>query len=94
MQPITETAAVIPCEPLELDPPGDPQPAPTIDWTITRGGEEFQVYFGDLHRHTNISRCMPTLDGCLTDAHRYALDAVEYDFLAITDHTRDVAALP
>ncbi len=92
LPPITEPAAVIPCEPLELDPPGDPQPAPTIDWTITRGGEEFQFYFGDLHRHTNISRCMPTLDGCLTDAHRYALDAVEHDFLAITDHTRDVDA--
>ena len=51
------------------------------------------VYFGDLHRHTNISRCAPTIDGSLTDAHRYALDAVELDFLAITDHTRDVGPL-
>ncbi len=69
-----------------------PPPAPQIDWTITRGGEDLQIYFGDLHRHTNISRCSPTIDGCLTDAHRYALDAVEYDFLAVTDHTRDVDA--
>lgn len=92
LPPVTEGAAEIPCEPLQLDPPGSAEPAPQIDWTITRGGEEFQVYFGDLHRHTNISRCMPTLDGCLTDAHRYALDAVEHDFLAVTDHTRDVDA--
>ncbi len=92
LPPVTEAAAEIPCEAIEVTPPGTPSPAPQTDLTINRGGEEFQVYFGDLHRHTNISRCSPTIDGCLTDAHRYALDAVEYDFLAVTDHTRDVDA--
>lgn len=89
---IAEAVADISCETIEIDEPGTTTPVPKIPWTITRGGEEFQVYFGDLHRHTNISRCSPTIDGCLTDAHRYALDAVEYDFLAVTDHTRDVDA--
>ena len=64
----------------------EPEPA----FTLRQGEHEYHLYFGDLHRHTNISRCMPTIDGDLIDAHRYALDAVEYDFLAVTDHTRDV----
>jgi len=92
LPPVSEPAAAIPCEPYEVTSPETADPAPVIDWTITRGADEYRVYFGDLHRHTNISRCMPTLDGCLTDAHRYALDAVQHDFLAVTDHTRDVDA--
>jgi hypothetical protein len=85
-----ESAAGIPLEPFTVSEPGEPEHAPEIPWTIRSGSKEYRVYFGDLHRHTNISRCSPTIDGCLTDAHRYALDAAELDFLAITDHTRDV----
>lgn len=92
LPPVTAAVADIPCEPFEVDQPGTGTETPQIPWKLSRGGEEFNVYFGDLHRHTNISRCSPTIDGCLTDAHRYALDAVEYDFLAVTDHTRDVDA--
>jgi len=87
---VDQPAATIPCENVELPPPGVADPAPRYDWTVERGGKKYKLYFGDLHRHTNISRCSPTIDGCLTDAHRYALDAVEYDFLGITDHTRDL----
>jgi hypothetical protein len=90
LPPLAERAAPLPLEPAAVPPPGTPEPAPKIPWSIARGGKDHHVYFGDLHRHTNISRCSPTIDGCLTDAHRYALDAVELDFLAITDHTRDV----
>lgn len=63
-------------------------------WKMQRKGEEYQVYFGDLHRHTDISLCFPTADGCLVDAYRYALDAARMDFLAVTDHTRDTDPLP
>lgn len=80
----------LPLEPVSGQKPGKPDPAPQISWVVKRADKEYRVYFGDLHRHTNISRCSPTIDGCLTDAHRYALDAAELDFLAITDHTRDV----
>ncbi|MHC4875713.1 MAG: DUF3604 domain-containing protein [Planctomycetota bacterium] len=73
-----------------LDPPPAATGEPQVKLTMQKDGREYRVLFGDLHRHTNISRCMPTLDGCLEDAHRYALNAVQYDFLAITDHTRDV----
>ncbi len=87
---IRERAAKLSLEPAAKSTPGKPTPTPSIDWTIERDGKTYHVYFDDLHRHTNISRCMPTIDGSLTDAHRYALDAVEYDFLAVTDHTRDI----
>lgn len=87
---VAEAPAAIPLEAMELEPPGDAEPREDITHTVRRRGNEYRVYFGDLHRHTNISRCAPTIDGSLTDAHRYALDAVRYDFLGITDHTRDV----
>lgn len=87
---VIEKPADLPLEEIELDEPGSTASAPKVPWTIERDGKEYHLYFGDLHRHTNISRCAPTIDGCLTDAHRYALNAVELDFLAITDHTRDV----
>ncbi|KAA3612456.1 MAG: DUF3604 domain-containing protein [Planctomycetota bacterium] len=55
------------------------------------GGREFRLYFGDLHRHTDLSLCFPFFDGSLNDAYRYALEVAELDFLGVTDHTRDIA---
>lgn len=63
-------------------------------WPLHHGDDSYQVYFGDMHRHTDISLCTPTIDGSLVDAYRYALDAVRYDFLAVTDHTRDTDPYP
>lgn len=72
-----------------------PSSEPTIrSWTAHHKGESYQVYFGDLHRHTTISLCTPMIDGCLVDAYRYALDAARQDFLAVTDHTRDTDPYP
>ena len=72
-----------------------PSPEPVVrGWPIHNKGETYQVYFGDLHRHTTISLCTPTIDGCLVDAYRYALDAARLDFLAVTDHTRDTDPFP
>lgn len=83
--------------------PGPPAalPAPSKDgaeeavthrWQI--GAESYNVYWGDLHRHTDLSLCTPTIDGTLFDAYRYALDAAKLDFLGVTDHTRDVPPYP
>ncbi len=54
-------------------------------------GEEYQLVFGDLHRHTDLSLCRVPLDGTMDDAYRYATDVAQLDFLGITDHTRDIA---
>jgi hypothetical protein len=57
---------------------------------IEIGGKRYRLVFGDTHRHTDISRCGMNWDGCLSDAYRYALDAVGLDFLAISDHDQDI----
>ena len=91
---VVGSAADPPVAPVEL-PPLDALPESTVEsWAIRRGGDEYRVYFGDLHRHTDISWCYPTIDGCPVDAYRYALDAARLDFLAITDHTRDTDPYP
>ncbi len=50
-----------------------------------------QLFFGDLHRHTDLSLCFSYYDGSLEDAYRYAIDAAGLDFLGVTDHSRDLA---
>jgi hypothetical protein len=48
------------------------------------------IYYGDLHRHTDLSLCWPFLDGTIEDAYRYAIEVGGLQFLGITDHTRDL----
>jgi len=50
----------------------------------------FTLLFGDLHRHTDLSLCFPFYDGSLDDAYRYARGPAGLDFVAITDHARDL----
>jgi hypothetical protein len=54
-------------------------------------GTSYQLVYGDLHRHTDLSLCFPYYDGSIDDAYRYAIDVARLDFLGITDHTRDIA---
>jgi len=67
--------------------PGKRQPAMAPE---TVGDTEYRVYFGDLHRHTDLSLCRVYFDGSIDDAYRYATEAAELDFLGITDHARDL----
>jgi hypothetical protein len=48
-------------------------------------GEKLRVYWGDLHRHTEISED-GGYDGSVKDLYRYAFDAAQMDFIATTDH--------
>jgi hypothetical protein len=50
-----------------------------------REGEE-PVLFGDLHRHTHLSRCAGANDGTTVDVYRYARGPGGLDFVAVTDH--------
>ncbi len=52
--------------------------------------KHYELFFGDLHRHTDISLCFSPVDGTIDDAYRYAIDAAPLDFLGITDHTHDL----
>jgi hypothetical protein len=59
--------------------------------SATVGGRRYDLYFGDLHRHTDLSLCFVPADGTIDDAYRFAIDAASFDFFGITDHTRDIA---
>jgi hypothetical protein len=62
------------------------KPAPPTRARHTLNG--YQLVWGDLHRHTDISEDGGIKDGSLTDTMRYALDAAPLDFIGVTDHTR------
>jgi hypothetical protein len=47
---------------------------------------EYTVFFGDLHRHTNVSRCSRGAEPDPDDHYRYSRDVCRYDFLGISDH--------
>jgi hypothetical protein len=51
----------------------------------------YHLYYGDLHRHTDLSLCRSPVDGSVDDAYRYATDVADHDFFGITDHSRDLA---
>ena len=54
-------------------------------YSIQSGGSTYRIYRGDTHRHTEFS-FDGNNDGSLLDAYRYALDAVAFDFLAVSEH--------
>ncbi|HEX7897641.1 MAG TPA: hypothetical protein VF950_07760 [Planctomycetota bacterium] len=75
-----------------------PEPEPYLDpttpdrarsdrhtWSI--GGKTYQLYWGDFHRHTDVSNCITGNDGCVTEQFRYAYDVAKLDFLGTSDHT-------
>ncbi len=62
-------------------------PRPAYDFT----GKHFELFYGDFHRHTDISLCFWPGDGTMDDAYRYGIDAAPLDFLGVTDHTHDIA---
>ena len=52
-------------------------------------GRSYTLYWGDLHRHSLVSRCTAGDEPSLEDFYRYAWDVCEYDFWAVTDHAEN-----
>lgn len=48
-------------------------------------GKAYKIVRGDLHRHTEISMD-GAVDGSLWDLYCYALDAISFDYIGLTDH--------
>ena len=60
--------------------------------TWTHNGVTYKLYWGDYHRHTDISNCITANDGCVLEQFRYALDMGKLDTLGTSDHT-DIAKI-
>lgn len=76
-----------------VDPPHEEQtyPVPVKSEDLSSNSLEhkdklYNLYFGDLHRHTELSYCRTCIDGSLEEAYRYGKDAVAMDFLMTADH--------
>ena len=52
-----------------------------------------QLFWGDLHRHSNVSRCGAGLDIGAEDHYRFAADLLGCDFWALTDHAENTSEL-
>ncbi len=55
-------------------------------------GRRLTLCWGDLHRHSLISRCTAADDPALDDFYRFAWDVFDYDFWAVTDHAENSTA--
>lgn len=60
--------------------------APVPSGATDSSSSERRIYWGDLHRHTHLSRCSGSKDGTIADAYRYARGPGRLDFIAVTDH--------
>jgi hypothetical protein len=58
-------------------------------YEVRAGGQAYQLYWGDLHRHSLVSRCTSGDEPSLEDFYRYGWDVNEYDFWAVTDHAEN-----
>ena len=58
------------------------------EWEVS--GKSYGLFWGDFHRHTDISNCRTGFDGCIVDHFRYAYDLAKIDYLGTSDHT-DIA---
>ncbi|MBA2738570.1 MAG: DUF3604 domain-containing protein [Nocardioidaceae bacterium] len=62
-------------------------PGPRYSTTV--GDDRCTLFWGDLHRHSLISRCTAGDEPSLEDFYRYSWDVCEYDFWAVTDHSEN-----
>ena len=65
-------------------------PTPNKHYETKVGTKTYRLYFGDLHRHTDIVGHGYT-DASISGQYRYALDAAELDFMGTTDHSQTYA---
>ncbi len=49
-------------------------------------GQKYTLLWGDLHKHSNISRCSTGNEPTPDDHYKYAHDICQYDFLCMSDH--------
>ena len=61
-------------------------------YTTAVAGTDYTLWWGDLHRHSLVSRCTAGDEPSLEDFYRYSWDVCDYDFWAVTDHSENSTA--
>ncbi len=51
------------------------------------GGRTYRLYWGDTHKHSNLSRCSVGAEPTPEDLYRYGMDVNRYSFFALSDHS-------
>jgi hypothetical protein len=91
--PLVVAPAAKPREPFpEYINPVTPERARDERHTWTHDGVTYKLYWGDYHRHTDVSNCITANDGCVQEQFRYAIDMGKLDTLGTSDHT-DIAKI-
>lgn len=79
--------ASLPIEKAPVDRDVDPRETrQTGTYEATVGGKTLKLLWGDLHRHSNVSRCSVGNEPNPEDLYRYGLDVDMYDFFGLSDH--------
>ncbi len=72
-----------PFEPAEIRlQRGEDSPTPSI----TYHGKKLQLFYGDLHEHSDVSVCNRVGDQSLDESYQHLRDLARHDFVCITDH--------
>jgi hypothetical protein len=72
------------------DPIDDPYVNGSRHFTVERGNQKWTVYWGDLHRHSCVSRCSRGMEERPHQRSHYGRDVHLYDFMALTDHSGQI----
>ena len=54
--------------------------------TLTVGDQTYHLFWGDMHRHSHLSKCMSPNDGTPVQHFRWAIDHNRMDWWALTEH--------
>jgi Carbohydrate binding domain len=72
-----------PFEPAEIRVArGEELATPSIEYQ----GEQLNLYFGDLHEHSDVSVCNRVGDQSIEESYQHMRDIVRHDFACVTDH--------
>ena len=72
-----------PFEPAEIRVArGEELPTPSIEYR----GRQLNLYFGDLHEHSDVSVCNRVGDQSIEESYQHMRDIVRHDFACVTDH--------
>jgi len=98
--PVPAVRALVPAEPRLApdhfhplaDPVDDPIASGDDHDRITVGATTWTVYWGDLHRHSSVSRCSRGFEPGPDGRFEQGRDVCLYDFMALTEHSGQIDA--